>query len=334
MREQPGALTVVCGEALVDLFVNVGADGQLSSVARLGGAPYNLAVGLARLGRDVALCAGLSTDFFGSALRRGLEAEGVSAEFLEGFAEPTMLVVIGRQPDGHPSYGFPVKVSADRQLIGCRFHEVHSPVDTLVVGSHLLVLPDTQKRLLRIVMDRKADTLICLDPNIRLGVIPDARLWFDAIEKFLPHADIIKASDEDIAALYPDATIDDVASAWRDKGAGLVVVTFGASGATAWFGDRQKLDMPGELVDVIDTVGAGDSFFAALLASLREQNLLSRTSIAGLEPGPLAKAMRFSIAAASITCGRLGADLPDRRAILAHLDDPRPTAADNQESVQ
>ena len=258
MRERPEALTVVCGEALVDLFVAVGADGQLRSVPRLGGAPYNLAVGLARLGADVALCAGLSTDFFGAALRRGLEAEGVSAEFLEEFAEPTMLVVIGRQSDGRPSYGFPVKISADRQLTGRRFHEAHAPVDTLVLGSYLLVLPETQQRLLGILTDIRPDTLICLDPNVRLGIIPDGRLWLDAIEKFLPYADIIKASDEDIAALYPDATIDDVASAWRDNGAGLVVVTSGASGATAWFGDRQKLDVLGESVNVIDTVGAGD----------------------------------------------------------------------------
>ena len=333
MRERPEALTVVCGEALVDLFVAVGADGQLRSVPRLGGAPYNLAVGLARLGADVALCAGLSTDFFGAALRRGLEAEGVSAEFLEEFAEPTMLVVIGRQSDGRPSYGFPVKISADRQLTGRRFHEAHAPVDTLVLGSHLLVLPETQQRLLGILTDIRPDTLICLDPNVRLGIIPDGRLWLDAIEKFLPYADIIKASDEDIAALYPDATIDDVASAWRDNGAGLVVVTFGASGATAWFGDRQKLDVPGESVNVIDTVGAGDSFFAAFLVSLREQKLLTRTSIARLDPAPLARAMRFSIAAASITCSRLGADLPNRQAVMAHLGQ-RQSVADNLKGLQ
>jgi len=312
-------LIVVCGEALIDLFVNLSQSGAMEATPRLGGAPYNLAVGLARMGQRVAFCGGLSTDMFGHALLRQLLAEGVSGEFFEQYSEPTMLVVIGQHADGRPSYSFPVKVSADRQLAGSRFGEAHSPVATLVVGSHLLVLPDTQSRLLRIVRETRNETLICIDPNIRLGVIPDGRLWLDALERFLPQADIVKASDEDIAALYPGASSEDVAAAWQDKGAALVVVTAGARGAAAWFGHKQRLQVPAEPVALVDTVGAGDSFLAALLAMLRDGNVLDRNALQHVAPRTIESALRFAVAAASLTCARVGADLPDRQTVTGHL---------------
>ncbi len=320
MPERETQLTVVCGEALIDLFVTALDTGGLEIVPRLGGAPYNLAVGLARMGQPVALCAGMSSDIFGVALRRQLLSEGVSDEFLEEYVEPTMLVVIGRTADGRPIYGFPVTTSADRQLAGQRFDGPHTPVGTLVLGSHLMVVPATQSRLLRIVQAKCSGMLICLDPNIRLGIITDARMWRDAFEKFLPYVDLVKASDEDIAALYPEFdSVDAAATAWLHQGVRLVIVTMGAGGATAYFGSNNKLEVPGEVVDIVDTVGAGDSFLAALLTSLREQHFGEKATLAEIESEAMAQAMRFSIAAATITCGRRGADLPDRATVVARL---------------
>jgi len=332
-----GPLTVVCGEALIDLFVSTDARGVLHSVPRLGGAPFNLAVGLARMGQNVAFCAGLSSDVFGQALRRHLIEEGVSEEFLEYYVEPTMLVVVGRQLDGRPFYGFPVPSSADRQLRAARFDGPHSAVGTLVLGSHLLVMPEPQARLLRVAAAlRGKNTLVCLDPNVRLGIIPQASLWRAAFEKFAPLADLIKASDEDIEQLYPEAASPrDVAEGWIAGGAKLVVVTAGAHGATAYLGDGRVLHVPGEAVGVVDTVGAGDSFLAALLASLDGHSETGRAWLEELAPDTVEAAMRFAVAAATITCGRVGADLPDAHTVAAHLAEGR--AADhssNHETIR
>lgn len=320
MSERHNPRIVVCGEALIDLFVSADAHGKIDTVAKLAGAPYNLAIGLARLGEKVALCAGLSTDLFGKALRHALISEGVSDAFLEEYTEPTMLVLVSRDAQGSPSYSFPVSVSAERQLTGRRFRDADSPVDVLVLGSYLMVFPDPQKHLLGIVADKKSDTLICLDPNVRLGIVPDKKLWRDSVEKFLPLADMVKASEEDIAALYPDVPVEAVATAWLGKGARLVIVTAGGDGATAWFGNHETYTVKGKAVDVIDTVGAGDSFLAALLSSLREQQVLTKTTFDGLTAEILAKAMRMANLAASITCSRLGADLPDRATIAKYLE--------------
>jgi fructokinase len=181
-----------------------------------------------------------------------------------------------------------------------------------------MVFPDPQRHLLGIVADKKSDTLICLDPNIRLGIVPDTHLWREAVEKFLPLVDMVKASEEDIAALYPDVPVDTVAAAWLAKGARLVIVTAGGEGATAWLGNHEKFTIKGVAVNVIDTVGAGDSFLAALLSSLREQQVLTKTTFDGLTADILAKAMRMANIAASITCSRLGADLPDRATLAKY----------------
>jgi fructokinase len=318
MSEPQTPSIVVCGEALIDLFVSSDADGKIDTVAKLAGAPYNLAIGLARLGEKVALCAGLSTDLFGKALRHALVSEGVSDIFLEEYTEPTMLVLVSRDAQGSPSYSFPVSTSAERQLTGRRFRDAHSPVDVLVLGSYLMVFPDPQKHLLGIVADKKSDTLICLDPNIRLGIVPDTHLWREAVEKFLPLVDMVKASEEDIAALYPDVPVDTVAAAWLAKGARLVIVTAGGEGATAWLGTHEKVTIKGEAVNVIDTVGAGDSFLAAFLWSVSEHHLLTKTGLAALTADILVKAMQVANKAASITCSRLGADLPDRATLAKY----------------
>lgn len=311
---------MVCGEALIDLFVSTDAGGVLQSVPRLGGAPFNLAVGLARMGQNVAFCAGLSSDVFGQALRRHLIDEGVAEEFLEDYAEPTMLVVVGRQPDGRPFYGFPVPSSADRQLRATRFDGPHSAVGTLVLGSHLLVMPDPQAQLLRVVAELQGNALICLDPNVRLGIIPEAARWRAAFDKFTPIADLIKASDEDIEHLHPESgSPRDVAEGWIAGGAKLVVVTEGVHGATAYLSDGRRLHVPGEAIDVVDTVGAGDSFLAALLASLNVHRDAGGAWLTKLGSDAVASAMRFAIAAATITCGRVGADLPDAQTVAAHL---------------
>ena len=153
--------------------------------------------------------------------------------------------------------------------------------------------------------------LITLDPNVRLNVEPDVARWRERIAAFVAHSDLVKVSDEDLELLYPDADPADIARNWLQSGAGLVVVTRGPDGAEA-FGPFGRVEAPGRKIVVADTVGAGDTFQAALIAGLAERGVRSGDQLRTLGSEAIQALVDFAIRAAAITCTRRGADLPRR----------------------
>lgn len=316
-------LIVVCGEALVDLFVRAEADGALDVSARLAGAPFNLAIGLARLGGRSALAAGLSTDLFGQSFRRHLEAEKVEGDFIEIYEAPTNLVIVGRNAKGDPTYDFPIKDSADCKLNLQHLSDTSLPIAAITFGSYLMAFPESQQALLSVLRQRQIQSLICLDPNIRLGMISDPLVWRHAFELFVPLCDIIKASEEDIEAIYPEKDHDQVAKNVLDQGPKLFIMTRGKKDVSAWQYNGTKLTSESQKIDVKDTVGAGDSFFAALLIQLQQCGALEKQGLATLSKENLLAALDFANRAAAITCSRLGADLPRKGEIADNLSTNR-----------
>lgn len=315
MREVDTPLIVVCGEALVDLFVDISECGTISCTPRLAGAPFNLAVGLARLGGKSALCSGLSTDPFGKALRAALIRESVSIDFIEEYDDPTMLVIISRDASGHPTYQFPVTVSADRKLTARNVKTTARSIGAITFGSYPLVFHESQHHLFELLNLHGSKTVMCLDPNVRLGILGDPAQWRAAFEKFSPRMDIIKASSEDLEHLYPRQGPSDIATQCLAAGVSLFIVTQGANGATIWFGKNETFSVAGNTVDIVDTVGAGDSFLAAFLMKLQRTGALSKSLLEKLSADQLRDAMVYAGKAAAITCSRGGADLPDDKAI-------------------
>ena len=323
MNHVASPLIVVCGEALVDLFVRAEADGALDVSARLAGAPFNLAIGLARLGGRSALAAGLSTDMFGQSFRRHLEAEKVEADFVEIYEAPTNLVIVGRNAKGDPTYDFPIKDSADRKLNLQHLRDTSLPIAAITFGSYLMAFPESQQALLSVLRQRKIQSLICLDPNIRLGMISDPLVWRHAFELFVPLCDIIKASEEDIEAIYPEKDHDQVARHVLDQGPKLFIMTRGKKDVLAWQNNGTKLTSESQKIDVKDTVGAGDSFFAALLMHFQQCGALEKHRLATLSKENLLAALRYANRAAAITCSRLGADLPRKGEMAENLSTNR-----------
>lgn len=315
MREEEEPLIVVCGEALVDLFVDINQGGAVSCHPRLAGAPFNLAVGIARLGGRVALCSGLSTDLFGQALRDALIRETVNTDFLEEYDDPTMLVIVSRNKAGHPTYQFPVAFSADRKLTAHGVKTSSQRFSAITFGSYPLVFRDSQKHLFELSTMHNAGTVMCLDPNIRLGILDDRTQWRMAFEKFLPQMDIVKASTEDLDQLYPGRPLGEIATQCLNAGTRLFIVTRGEDGATIWFGKDATLSVAGYKISVIDTVGAGDSFLAAFLMKMQKAGFLCKSKLGNLSADHLHDAMIYAGKAAAITCSRSGADLPDLEAI-------------------
>ena len=153
--------------------------------------------------------------------------------------------------------------------------------------------------------------VVSYDPNLRLNVEPDVQVWRDTLDWMLPRTDVLKLSDEDLGLLYPGVDPAAFAADCLGKGAGVVALTRGGHGAFAWHA-AGVVDVPPVRVDVVDTVGAGDTFQAGLLTRLKELGALTPDGVRGMDAETLLDAMRFAAQAAAITCSRRGADLPRR----------------------
>lgn len=306
---------LVCGEALFDFFTlpdNGGPANALDFKAIAGGSPFNVAVGLRRLGIDSAFFAGLSNDYLGRRLRTVLDKEGVRDDFLLDFDAPTTLAMVAVGADGSPVYSFRGEGCADRQL---RLHHLPALDDSvrgIHVGSFSLVVQPIADTLLALVARESSQRLISLDPNVRLNPAPDIQQWRDQINAFAAHAHLIKVSDEDLHLLYPEQAPEAVAASWLNQRCQLVILTRGGEGASLFSRQHGNWNVPAQKVEVADTVGAGDTFQAALITYLTEHQLDTPQGLASLSRDQLDEMARFAISAAAVTCTRTGPDLPYR----------------------
>lgn len=307
---------LVCGEALFDFFSEEDPSGQASKVnykAIAGGSPFNVAVGLRRLGIEAALFGGVSTDFLGRRLLQVLRDEGVNAQFLVEFAAPTTLAMVAVGADGSPQYSFRGEGCADRQLTRAHLPTLGDEVRGLHVGSFSLVVQPIGDTLLALVQRESGKRLISLDPNVRLNPQPDIQLWRDRVAELVKHADLIKVSDEDLHLLYPDQSPESVLEGWLQHRCQLVFLTRGGDGASVFSRQHGHWSQPAVKVVMADTVGAGDTFQAALIAWLTEQQLDSVEGLQQLTRAQIDAMLGFAIRAAALTCGKTGPDLPYRQ---------------------
>ncbi|MGK5639743.1 carbohydrate kinase family protein [Streptomyces sp. URMC 126] len=272
-----------------------------------GGGPYNTAVALARLGSPAAFCSRLSTDHFGEALLAGLAADGVDTSLVQRGPEPTTLAVAHIGADGSAAYSFHVEGAADRLF--------RTP-DALPAGARavsfgtcsLVLEPGASayEELMRRASD--AGLFTALDPNIRPGLIPDADAYRARFRSWLPYVTLLKLSEEDAAWLAGPADPAAAVRAWLAAGPYAVVLTRGGAGLTVLTRDGLELSVPGEEVNVVDTIGAGDTVNAALLHRLDAHG--------ALVPAPSPDAaqwhdtLTFAARAAAVTCSRPGAQPP------------------------
>lgn len=306
---------LVCGEALFDFFSEEDASGQAAKVnykAIAGGSPFNVAVGLRRLGIEAGLFGGVSTDFLGRRLLQVLKDEGVSERFLVEFAAPTTLAMVAVGANGSPQYSFRGEGCADRQLELAHLPVLGDEIRGLHIGSFSLVVQPIGDTLLSLVKRESGKRLISLDPNVRLNPQPDIQLWRERVAELVQHADLIKVSDEDLHLLYPDQTPESVLQGWLQHRCQLVFLTRGGDGATVFSRAHGTWSQPALKVVMADTVGAGDTFQAALIAWLTEQQLDSVTGLQQLTRAQIDAMLTFAIRAAALTCGKTGPDLPYR----------------------
>lgn len=281
----------VAGEALVDI-VHDEAAREIP-----GGSPANVALGLGRLGAPVEFATWLADDARGHQIAGHLEASGV--ELVPGVfgATRTSAASVRLAPDGQPTYAFSIEWDLP--------HLPHTP-RWLHIGSIGAFLQPGAGRVRQLVRrTAAAGGIVSFDPNIRPALLGDAateRAWFELLAA---DATVLKLSDEDAAWLYPGDSADAVLDRLLELGATLAVVTTGAAGATLAT-TRARVAVPSDRVDVVDTVGAGDTYMATLIWQLQD----TIVTIDALDSSALTRLGQVSASAAAITVGRRGADLP------------------------
>lgn len=311
-------MVYVIGEALIDLVMQPGADpaGPPTYLAHPGGSPYNVAIGLARLGQPARLVARLAGDAFGRQLRAHAEANGVDLSWAVAAAEQSTLAVVSLDTDRNASYDFYRTGTADWQWSDAELDRIPADAAWLHTGS-LASWTEPGAEVIASQLRRRRElqpVVASYDPNIRPALLPDHGAALDQVEAMVGLADVVKASAEDLAWLYPDRDADEVLRHWLALGPAVVVLTDGGRGAR-FCTDAGIATAPARPVTVVDTVGAGDAFMAGLINAL---------VTAGFEPGAdldIAAAVDEAILVAALTCARAGANPPTAAELAAARHD-------------
>lgn len=301
-------MILCCGEALIDFMPVNSADGDLAFQPFNGGSIYNVAIALGRLEQDVGYFGGISQDFFGDMLSKELASSNVDLSLGIKSQRATTLAFVNFN-GGQPEYVFLDEGSAGRMIENNQMPDIPAKVKLLHFGSISLISEPAASMFEQLAHREAGQRLISIDPNIRPSLVDDEKPYRARLLRMFAIADIIKISDEDLEWLHPGLSHQSFANQMLDENTRLVVITKGRGGAVAYQNER-RLEQEIEKANVVDTVGAGDTFMAGLLASLNENRLLTVDNFLKLDEHSLAQALSYASRAAAINVSRKGANPP------------------------
>jgi fructokinase len=304
-------LFTVIGEALLDM---VQAEQRGHFVARPGGGPMNIAIGLHRLGHPTHLMARLSDGALGCLVRAHLEANGLPLDGCVTTSEQTTLAFASLDEVGRASYDFYVNGTADWGWSMAELSRLPATTRVLHTGSLATAIRPGADAVLSLFVRVHAggQTLTSYDPNVRPALAGDHADAVARVESFVAAAHVVKASDEDVGWLYPDHDPLEVLRDWTGHGPALAVLTKGPEGCAAVTAAGDLVEVPAGPVRVVDTIGAGDAFESGLLSSLADSGLATPEKIGAIAPDTLRAVLHRAVRAAALTCQRAGADPPTR----------------------
>lgn len=298
-------MIVVGGEALVDLVIS--PKGEVT--AKLGGGPFNAARTIGRLGVQVAYLGALSNDRFGSMLHAQLVADGVDDSLVRFTELPTTLAAAELDESGAASYRFYL-TDTSAPLGGV--DRLPADARILHVGTLGMVLEPMATSIERLVAGTSTDVLVLLDPNCRPRVTPDRDAYLARLERMAARADVVKVSTDDLEFIAPGANRRCIDSFVANGS--VVLHTDGAHGVHVYFADGGAAHVAAPTVEVVDTIGAGDSFGGAFVAWWREAGL-GRADLVRHEA--VLSAVGAAVQVAARNCSRAGAEPPTRHELGA-----------------
>lgn len=298
------------GEALIDMIPSLNEAGEPGFTPRSGGAVFNTAIALGRLRVSTGFVSGLSSDLFGDQLRTELARSNVDASLAITLDRPTTLAFV-QLTNGHATYTFYDENTAGRSLDPTRLPDLPDVVSALYFGGISLISEPCADFYSNLAVRESGHRAIIVDPNIRAGFINDTKTFRARLDRLFAHADIVKVSDEGLTWIFPgpEALIEKV-EALRASGPEVVILTKGGSGASALAHSGEMIDVASQRVAVVDTVGAGDTFSAGVLANLSENGLLQKDALKKISDSGLREALEFGARVAATTVSRSGANPP------------------------
>jgi fructokinase len=306
----------VLGEVVLD-FTST-ADAPLELHGHPGGSPLNTGVAAARQGQSVVALTQFSTDQFGTEIVRWLGSNGVSTEWSQFSDAPCAMAIVTTSPSG-AVFSFRGTGSADTIWNPQPRPQLPASLRAIQLSMMSCMSPVTAETSFDVLSSHRDRAVVLLDPTVRPKLNGDAALWLSTLERFAPLAHIIKASDQDLEFVYPGIDPRAAAQALAQPGR-LVVLTMGGDGAILYgLPGNPGVEVAAPKVDVVDTVGAGDTLAGALLSYLIDLGLRSPADLYTYDAATWEHALRFAATAAAITCTRAGADPPTRAETLAAL---------------
>ena len=300
-----------CGEALIDMLPRTTTLGEPAFSPYAGGAVFNTAIALGRLGAPSAFFSGISNDMLGQILTETLEASKVDTQYCARSDRPTTVAFV-KLVDGQATYAFYDEGTAGRLLSQDELPTLPATITTLFFGGISLVNDPAASTYAALQAREAATRVTMIDPNIRPGFIAGKEPQYRArIEGMIARADIVKLSDEDLHWLLGPGDVSALARQVLEKGPKLVFITEGAAGARAITATQNRF-VAATRVTVADTVGAGDTFNAGALAALHEAGALSKSALSTLSDATLDAALTLGTKAAAVTVSRPGANPPWR----------------------
>ena len=298
-----------CGEALIDMLPRQSTEGEAAFAPYAGGAVFNTAIALGRLGVPSGFLSGVSTDLFGEVLTDTLAASKVDTSLLIRSGRPTTLAFV-KLVAGQASYAFYDENTAGRMIAPADLPAIPASVSAMFFGGiSLMVEPGGATYEALMTREAGSGRVLMIDPNIRPSFIRDEAAYRARIARMIGLADIVKLSDEDLHWLQGAGDMAALARGVLAKGPNIVFITEGATGAHA-FTASQAVFVPAVKVKVADTVGAGDTFNAGVLAALHQAGALTKAGGAAATGAQLRDALSLGVRAAAVTCSRPGANPP------------------------
>jgi fructokinase len=305
-------MILCCGEALIDMIPAPTLAGPEGFVPHVGGAIFNTAIALGRLGIPTGMLTGLSTDMFGIQLAAALKASHVDTSRAVVSNRPTTLAFV-QLNDGQATYNFVDEGSAGRMLTPIDMPTLTTDVSALYLGGISLACEPSADAYIALLKAEGAHRPVMIDPNIRPGLVDNIPAYRSRLEGAIGLADLVKVSDEDLEWLVPGpSSLKSKATALLELGPDAVILTRGAEGATGYLKSGAEVQIPAVRAKVIDTVGAGDTFNAGILAHLFDAGKLIKMTVSGITPETLQSAIEYGAKVAAITVTRAGANPPWR----------------------
>ena len=303
-------MILCCGEALIDMIPTPTTAGPDGFVPHAGGAVFNTAIALGRLGAQVGMLSGLSSDMFGRQLVDGLKASHVDVSHLVVSDRPTTLAFV-RLVGGHATYDFYDENSAGRMITPGDMPALSAEVSALYFGGISLACEPGADAYADLLARNAEGRAVMIDPNIRPGFIKDIERYRQRLDRMLALSDIVKVSDEDLNWINPaPLSLRDKVAELLDKGPSVVILTRGGEGAMGYLANGEEVQVPAVKAEIVDTVGAGDTFNAGVLAKMSELWQLHKSALATLSPEVLTEALAYGARVAAVTVSRAGANAP------------------------